>query len=76
MNLCKVYLNYNYFILFSILFLSILFYSFIFHRRSKSGAKIQLSEADKESKDDRVITMSGTQQQIQLAEQLMTEWCV
>jgi len=43
--------------------------------RNTSGAKIQFSESDKETKEDRVITMSGTQQQIQIAERLMTD-CV
>lgn len=41
--------------------------------RNTSGAKILFSESDKESKEDRVITMTGTQQQIQMAEKLMTE---
>jgi len=43
--------------------------------RGTSGAKIEFSESDKESKADRTISISGTQQQVNVAEQLMAQ-CV
>jgi len=41
--------------------------------KNVSGARINISESDKESKQDRIITINGTQQQVQAAEQLMTQ---
>ena len=43
--------------------------------RNGSGATITFSEQEsKESKDDRVITITGTQQQVQRAEQMITRF--
>jgi len=41
--------------------------------RDTSGAKIAFSESNKEIKQDRVITITGTQKQVQIAEGLMTQ---
>jgi len=41
--------------------------------RTSSGAKISFSESTKEIKQDRIITITGTQQQVQSAEHLMTQ---
>jgi len=41
--------------------------------RNISGARITFSESERESKEDRVITITGTQRQVQAAEQLMTQ---
>lgn len=43
--------------------------------RDTSGAKIEFSESSKTSKEDRTISIVGTQQQVSIAEQLMAE-CV
>jgi len=43
--------------------------------RHNSGARVDFTESEKGSKEDRVLTLTGTQQQIQIAEQMMTE-CV
>merc|ERR1719357_2466605 len=43
--------------------------------RNGSGAQITFSEKEqKDSKDDRVITITGTQQQVQMAEQMITRF--
>lgn len=42
--------------------------------RQASGAQINFSEGNKESKEDRIITITGAQEQVQIAEQLMTQW--
>jgi len=42
--------------------------------RMSSGAKIDFTKNEPGSKEDRVITLSGTQDQIQIAEQLMSQF--
>jgi len=42
--------------------------------RNNSHATIQFSESEKESTEDRVITITGTQQQVQMAEQLISQY--
>jgi len=42
--------------------------------RDISGAKITFSESAKESKEDRVVTIAGTQQQVQMAEHLIAQY--
>jgi len=42
--------------------------------RHNSGADIKFSESNKDSTEDRTITISGTQQQVQMAEQLITQY--
>ena len=41
----------------------------------ESGANITFSESDKDNNGDRVITISGTQSQVQTAQQLITQQC-
>lgn len=43
--------------------------------RQTSGARVDFTESEKGSKENRVITITGSQQQIQIAEQMMTQ-CV
>lgn len=42
--------------------------------RHASGAKVDFAGNEKGSKEDRVITITGTQKQIQIAEQMMTQF--
>lgn len=42
--------------------------------RASTGVKIVLTGNEKGSKEDRVITITGTQQQVQTAEQMLTEF--
>jgi len=42
--------------------------------RQQSGASVNFSESEKDSKEDRTITITGTQQQVQLAEQFITQY--
>ena len=48
-------------------------YIFVLLRQS-SGAKIDFTELERGSKEDRVITLTGTQEQVQIAEQLIAQW--
>jgi len=43
--------------------------------RQASGATVTFSESDKDDNGDRVITISGTQGQVQTAQQLITQQC-
>jgi len=42
--------------------------------RHNSGADIKFSESERDSVEDRTITITGTQQQVQMAEQLISQY--